>query len=666
MSQFMTLLMSSDLSKVRNGPQFVSVDGRPVSMDRGTMKEIAKAYKHHLQRHFSDSQHTSISRPFISMQIRCPSESYDVNVEPAKDEVLFFKPSSLILLIETLFQKTYQDNVQTLEISKRVPATESSHKDMYHIDLNDIETLESIIPDTPALQASEPEEQAAAVKNPFTIAAMNKIISPKKMGEDGKTKLAVASPMQHSTQESTQNGTPTVTNTHRIPLAQATLPSPIASDTDSMPYQNPGPPMKAWVKAAKRDVDEETGSPASREDSHDTSPERTSLQNWLTPEPRQRQPLGQRVESSMNAEAGLLPGPRPHPRATNLSVDSGPTLHASSSSAGLQRGPGQKPFKSPIKRYTHGHPQIPSGLPSPASPVDVASRITGADPREPLFHAQQHRLNQSSVLDAELAGIMDFERRKKAAIARHRKLATKSSSMSIEEMLSRPGQRDDISTTASNSDDQHSIEDFESRSGSCSGSNAEQSRPMTRLHHIRDIAGERELPHAHPPPSATPHRTQSTKANHSTDEELLDQQSDRPQLSDDDPRTYLIKQRRLRAGNSKLYRVKSSKLPFENLSPDATTLNLAITTDTFEDLTKLQLNIQNLAHIDRYVKSRGTSYEDLLLYDMTIDDNCAAALREVVKARYRYKDPNGEARVPHLKITISKETIPQDHELSDV
>jgi hypothetical protein len=41
------------------------------------------------------------------MHIRCPPESYDVNIEPAKDDVLFSEPSKVMALAEKLFREYY-------------------------------------------------------------------------------------------------------------------------------------------------------------------------------------------------------------------------------------------------------------------------------------------------------------------------------------------------------------------------------------------------------------------------------------------------------------------------------------------------------------------------------------------------------------------------------
>ncbi|KAI1626662.1 DNA mismatch repair protein MutL [Exophiala viscosa] len=656
--EIQALLVSADadLTKVRNGPQFISVDGRPVSMDRGTMKEIAKTYKHHLQRIFSGSNNTSISRLFTYMQIRCPPESYDVNIEPAKDEVLFFRPKSLLSLIETLLQKAYPGNAATAgetQVSEKssvtVSAGDTPHKDMYHIDLDDMELPVSPTGGILAQQESEPEDRPTALRNPFTIAAMNRIISPKKMDE-----THIADQMQPSTQDLTQHHTPVVTHTRRIPLGPGPQPpSPVGSETQSMPYQNPGPPLRPWAKAARRSVDEETDPPAPRRHSPDTSPERTSLQDWLTPVSGQRQRLTHRAGGLMGSEARSPAGPQPPLLATNANRDSGPSVRASSFSADPSWGPGQRPFKSPLKRLTQGRLQESSGLPSPASPIDIPCRTT---------EGSEH----SSALDAELTQIMDFERRKKAAIARHKELANKSSTRSIKELLSRPGEPGNIGNSVSNSDDR-SVADFDARFGRNADIAPEPPEPKSTPHHNRYLAARRDLSHAHPPPSAISPFVRDTEDNDSSHKRLPDQPSDRPRLSDDDPRAYLMKQQqRLKAGNSRLYRSKSSKLPFESFSPDAMTLNLVVTTNTFEDVVEFRTYVQTFATTDRYIRSGEMSYENLLLCDMTIDDDCANALREVVKAQYRYKNLNGEGLVPHMKIAISKETINQDKELLDV
>jgi DNA mismatch repair ATPase MutL len=103
--------MIADFSKVNNAGQFFSVDGRPLSASRGIGQEISKLYKSYLRAAASRSGGLSnISDPFLCLQIRCPEACYDVNVEPAKDDVLFENQQDVLSLAEALFQDVYGEN----------------------------------------------------------------------------------------------------------------------------------------------------------------------------------------------------------------------------------------------------------------------------------------------------------------------------------------------------------------------------------------------------------------------------------------------------------------------------------------------------------------------------------------------------------------------------
>ncbi|KAI6839339.1 hypothetical protein KC340_g12186 [Hortaea werneckii] len=84
------------------GP-FLSVDGRPMSSSRGTLKQIQKIFRESL----NAAGLESVKEPFIYMAIECPSVSYDPNVEPAKDDVLFEEPDKLIGIVRKLFGEVY-------------------------------------------------------------------------------------------------------------------------------------------------------------------------------------------------------------------------------------------------------------------------------------------------------------------------------------------------------------------------------------------------------------------------------------------------------------------------------------------------------------------------------------------------------------------------------
>ncbi|KAI1326196.1 hypothetical protein F5Y16DRAFT_375552 [Xylariaceae sp. FL0255] len=63
-----------------------SVDGRPINASRGTAKKLRAIYLEHLR---SSSGLSDLRDSFIRLDIKCPPATYDANIEPAKDEVLF-------------------------------------------------------------------------------------------------------------------------------------------------------------------------------------------------------------------------------------------------------------------------------------------------------------------------------------------------------------------------------------------------------------------------------------------------------------------------------------------------------------------------------------------------------------------------------------------------
>lgn len=71
------------------------------------MKQIVSIYKSYLRSAGTGRNDTKITDPFLYMNIVCPRGSYDVNVEPAKDEVLFTNADLLVSLAEKCFKIVY-------------------------------------------------------------------------------------------------------------------------------------------------------------------------------------------------------------------------------------------------------------------------------------------------------------------------------------------------------------------------------------------------------------------------------------------------------------------------------------------------------------------------------------------------------------------------------
>ena len=83
------------------------MDFRPVSCNRGTLKHIVGLYKSYLKSSGSTTSKDYVKDPFLSMNIMCPPGSYDVNIEPAKDDVLFSSPQLLMEIVTKFFRGIY-------------------------------------------------------------------------------------------------------------------------------------------------------------------------------------------------------------------------------------------------------------------------------------------------------------------------------------------------------------------------------------------------------------------------------------------------------------------------------------------------------------------------------------------------------------------------------
>ncbi|KAJ5153755.1 DNA mismatch repair protein C-terminal [Penicillium coprophilum] len=97
-----------DTSKINNAGQYISVDGRPLSSSRGIGHDIVKLFKSYIRAAASKNESSkSAIEPFLCLQIRCPRGTYDVNIEPAKDDLLFEDRDVVLALVENLFRDHY-------------------------------------------------------------------------------------------------------------------------------------------------------------------------------------------------------------------------------------------------------------------------------------------------------------------------------------------------------------------------------------------------------------------------------------------------------------------------------------------------------------------------------------------------------------------------------
>ncbi|KAK3394525.1 hypothetical protein B0H63DRAFT_461176 [Podospora didyma] len=111
----------ADPLKISKGA-FVSVDSRPISSTRGTGKKLVSIFRARLGMSNSVSgPGDSLKDPFIRLNVRCHPGSYDVNVEPFKNDVLFSNEQRLLQCFESFLSSVYA----LPENPKRKTASES-------------------------------------------------------------------------------------------------------------------------------------------------------------------------------------------------------------------------------------------------------------------------------------------------------------------------------------------------------------------------------------------------------------------------------------------------------------------------------------------------------------------------------------------------------------
>ncbi|KAI0898476.1 hypothetical protein F4806DRAFT_458521 [Annulohypoxylon nitens] len=88
--------------------RYFSVDGRPIIGKTGTMKKLLNIYSEQMAATFQQSSSSVTSKDcFIRLNIKCPPGTYDVNIEPSKDDVLFSDENVLLNGFKGLCKEVY-------------------------------------------------------------------------------------------------------------------------------------------------------------------------------------------------------------------------------------------------------------------------------------------------------------------------------------------------------------------------------------------------------------------------------------------------------------------------------------------------------------------------------------------------------------------------------
>ncbi|KAI4237790.1 MAG: hypothetical protein LQ349_001572 [Xanthoria aureola] len=125
-------ISDADPTAISNVGQYVSVDSRPVSCTRGTLKQILQLYKSYLRSSCKSSTDQKITDPFLCINLVCPPGSYDANVEPAKDDVLFANTPGVLEMLEA-FLKSHYGEIQSKP--KRANSNKSAITNARNFDL---------------------------------------------------------------------------------------------------------------------------------------------------------------------------------------------------------------------------------------------------------------------------------------------------------------------------------------------------------------------------------------------------------------------------------------------------------------------------------------------------------------------------------------------------
>lgn len=129
--EFLTVkAIASDTQSINRLGQYISIDSRPVSCSRGLMKNISHHYRDRVKS-TCGGENGNILDPLLVLNIRCPKGSYDVNVDPAKDEVLFTDTENILKMFHRSLDSIYGEPKDSPEATSEFrPTPEANDYDI--------------------------------------------------------------------------------------------------------------------------------------------------------------------------------------------------------------------------------------------------------------------------------------------------------------------------------------------------------------------------------------------------------------------------------------------------------------------------------------------------------------------------------------------------------
>ncbi|KAF4490285.1 DNA mismatch repair PMS2 [Fusarium agapanthi] len=118
----------SDANIIKGKGAFISVDSRPVSSSRSTGKKLVSIFRSSISAVLNSSDKLRApSNAFMQLSIQCSPGSYDPNVTPSKDELLFVDEPAVLSCFQTLCDSVYTKKVLgDKELQHKLVASENS------------------------------------------------------------------------------------------------------------------------------------------------------------------------------------------------------------------------------------------------------------------------------------------------------------------------------------------------------------------------------------------------------------------------------------------------------------------------------------------------------------------------------------------------------------
>lgn len=197
--------LDADTAKISGTSHFISIDSRPVATSRGVLKDVVRLFNEKIKASLSAC--ADGRDPFLWLNLVCPPGSYDVNVEPAKDDVLFEEPEKVLQAVKILLENCYpiksptssgtsgcsNVSVQIYEDTARSQKPPAKRRRVQQSSMTD-----DAVDNSPPLTANDNvDEQSSSdidieegdsaatlsdvnVTNPWTMAKLNSTISPRR------------------------------------------------------------------------------------------------------------------------------------------------------------------------------------------------------------------------------------------------------------------------------------------------------------------------------------------------------------------------------------------------------------------------------------------------------------------------------------------------------